>query len=98
MFTEPSAADDRVLPFHAHRGEGENACVMGPQNEIVVECVHGDPDSQIRLAQRIAAMFNRDLDLVHSGALELLLAGLKPHVTAAFTLAFCRRGRAPADA
>lgn len=88
-------SDDRRLPFAAHQGEGENACVIGPRDEILVECVHGSAGTQMQMASRIAAMLNRDLDNVHAGALELLTAGLKPTVSASlsYVVTRCRPSR-----
>lgn len=84
--------DDVRLPFAACQGEGEHACVLGPNDEIVVECAHGSADSQFRMAQRIAAMFNRDLTTAHRGAVELILAGMKPTVTTTLTYSATPRG------
>lgn len=42
--------------YSASRGEGENACVRGPRNEVVVEITDGDPDFQWECARRVAKM------------------------------------------
>ena len=52
------AEGDMRLPYAALRSEGENACVMGPASEIVLEITHGGEEEQWQLACWIAAMLN----------------------------------------
>jgi hypothetical protein len=93
----PSSSDMR-LPFAAMQSDGEHACVIGPGDEILVECVHGPADAQFRLAQRIAASFNRDLENVQRGAVELLLAGIKPQVMGSLTFLVTAEKQAKSNA
>lgn len=55
--------EDVRYPYAACRGEGENACVIGPDGEIIVEIVDdSSPEDQMRLASHIAEGFTRRLD------------------------------------
>jgi hypothetical protein len=56
---------ERRLPFASLFSEGQNACVIGPNEEIICEITHGDRSYQAGLAGMIAAMLN-DLDDNHS--------------------------------
>lgn len=53
-----SGGEDMRAAFAPMRCEGENACVIGPNEEIMVEVTHGSPEEQMALASRIANMLN----------------------------------------
>lgn len=67
--------EPRRLPYAACRGEGQNACVIGPHEEVVVEITHGAPEAQCKLASRIASMLNENHTVSYGG---LLFGG--PHI------------------
>lgn len=65
------------LPYSACRGEGEHACVIGPDEAVLVEITHGSADQQWMLASHIAALLNQDVGARQSLG-DLIFMQVKP--------------------
>lgn len=63
---------DMRLPYAARRSEGENACVIGPNEEIVVEVTCGGFGEQMYLARKIAELLNADTSPCGAPKVELI--------------------------
>lgn len=52
------SGEEKRQPYAAMQSDGQNACVIGPGDEIIVEIVSEPREAQIMLAKWIAAMLN----------------------------------------